>query len=292
MSARTSAEAALAEAERKIAADAREAAERAERLARLRGQAGAARSRLAAAQEEAGRLASVLAAARARAERAQQQYGELQDHFGGRDEDRAELAAAHERAAAAVTAASAHLARLRTTEHEVSDRRAGLRARAAALGEAVRRGADASAVLLADDGGFPGVLGPVAELLTVADGASEAIAAALGRSAAAVAVSDVGSAAEILRLLREGQAGTADLLIADQGGVTDPRARASGPARRGDRLGGAMISGWEPLSPPLSWCRRPASWPPRSGGCWQGFSSCPTWRPGSSWCGPIRRSPW
>jgi chromosome segregation protein len=132
VSARTSAEAALAEAERKIAADAREAAERAERLARLRSQAGAARSRLAAAQEEAGRLASVLAAARARAERAQQQYGELQDHFGGRDEDRAELAAAHERAAAAVTAASAHLARLRTTEHEVSDRRAGLRARAAA----------------------------------------------------------------------------------------------------------------------------------------------------------------
>jgi chromosome segregation protein len=154
VSARTSAEAALAEAERKIAADAREAAERAERLARLRGQAGAARSRLAAAQEEAGRLASVLAAARARAERAQQQYGELQDHFGGRDEDRAELAAAHEQAAAAVSAASAQVARLRTAEHEVSDRRAGLRARAAALGEAVRRGADASAALLADDGGF------------------------------------------------------------------------------------------------------------------------------------------
>src|SRR5215813_2387332 len=204
VSARTSAEAALAEAERKIAADAREAAERAERIARLRGQAGAARSRLSAAQEEADRLASALAAARARAERAQQQYAEMQDNSGGRDEDRAELVAAHERAAAAVKIASAQLARLRAAEHEASDRRAGLRARAAALGEAVRRGPDASAVLLAEASPFPGVLGPLAELITVVDGAAEAISAALGNSAAAIAVSDVGSAADILRLLREG----------------------------------------------------------------------------------------
>ena len=242
VSARTATEAALADTERKIAADAREAAERAERLARLRGQAGAARSRLAAAAEEAGRLASVLASARARAEQAQQQYGELQDHFGGRDEDRAELAAANERAATAVKAAAAQLATLRASEHEISDRRAGLRARAAALEEAVRRGADASAVLLADDSGFPGVLGPVAELLTVADGASEAIAAALGRSAAAIAVSDVESAAEILRLLRESQAGRADLLIADSGagngGAGDGRAGGGGAGSAGQPRAG------------------------------------------------------
>ena len=246
VSARTAAEAALAETERKIAADAREAAERAERLARLRGQAGAARSRLAAAQEEAGRLASVLASARARAEKAQQQYGELQDHFGGRDEDRAELVAASERAVAAVKAATARLATLRKSEHEISDRRAGLRARVAALEEAVRRGADASAVLLADGSGFPGVLGPVAELLTVADGASEAIAAALGRSAAAIAVNDIDAAAEILRMLRVSQAGRADLLIADSaaadngsGGraARDRAARDRGPGSAGTDAG-------------------------------------------------------
>ncbi len=215
VSGRTSAEGALADAERKIAADARAAAERAERLARLRGQAGAARSRLAAAQEEAGRLAAGLSAARARAEQAQQQYGELQDHFGGRDEDRAELVAAHERASAAVKAAAAELAGRRKAEHQISDRRAGLRARAAALEEAVRRGADASAVLLAEDSQFPGVLGTLAELVTIADGASEAIAAALGRSAAAIAVADIGAAADILRMLRESSAGQADLVIAD-----------------------------------------------------------------------------
>ncbi|HEX9034699.1 MAG TPA: AAA family ATPase, partial [Streptosporangiaceae bacterium] len=229
VSARTAAESALAETERKIAADAREAAERAERLARLRGQAGAARSRLAAAHEEAGRLASVLAAARARAEQAQQQYGELQDHFGGRDEDRAALVAAHEQAAAALKAASATVVRLRATEHQVSADRAGLRARVTALEESVRRGTDASAVLLADAGAYPGVLGPLAELLTIADGASEAIAAALGASAAGIAVRDLDAAADILRALRDRKVGRADLVIADQ---SFDGADSAGSARR------------------------------------------------------------
>jgi chromosome segregation protein len=221
---RTAAESALAETERKIAADARQAAERAELLARLRGQAGAARSRLAAAQEEAGRLASGLAAARARAEQAQQQYGELQDHYGGRDEDRAELTGTSERAAATVKEASARVARQRKAEHQISDARAGLRARAAALEEAVRRGADASAVLLADGSTYPGVLGPLAELLTIADGAFEAIAAALGRSAGAVAVRDLDAAADILGVLRERKAGRAELVIAgpDSPGTGSP----------------------------------------------------------------------
>ena len=239
VSARTAAETALADAERKIAAQAREAVERAERLARLRGQAGAARSKLAAAKEEAGRLATTLAAARSRAEQAQQQYGELQDQFGGRDEDRAALVAESEQAAAAVRVASERVARCRKTEHQVSDARAGLRARAAALSEAVRRGTDASAVLLADTGSFPGVLGPLADLLTVADGAEEAIAAALGGSSRAVAVRDVEAAAAILQLLRERQAGRADLVIAGRtGSAGDARdvvpARSAGLTYRPD----------------------------------------------------------
>ncbi|HKR68100.1 MAG TPA: chromosome segregation protein SMC [Streptosporangiaceae bacterium] len=250
VSARTAAETALADAERKIAADAKAAAERAERLARLRGQAGAARSRLAAAQEEAGRLARVLAAARARAEKAQQRYGELQDQFGGRDEDRAELVAAHERAAAAVKTAAAQLTRLRKAEHELSDKRAGLRARASALEEAVRRGADASEVLLAEGSRFPGVLGPLAELITIADGASEAIAAALGNSAAAVAISDVGAAADILRMLRDADAGRADLVIADgNASERESRDRFAGraltrPGWTGGKTGSHSDDGW------------------------------------------------
>jgi chromosome segregation protein len=217
---RTAAESALAETERRIAADAREAAERAERQARLRGQAGATRSRLAAAQEEAGRLASALAAARSRAEQAEAEHAELAGQFGGRDEDRAELVAASEQAAADLAAACALVTELRKAEHKISDTRAGLRARVGALEEAARRGADASAVLLADAGSFPGVLGPLAEMITVAEGATEAIAAALGASASAIAVSDLQSAAQILARLRDRQAGRADLVIA--GGQPSP----------------------------------------------------------------------
>jgi chromosome segregation protein len=237
VAARTAAETALSETERKIAADARAAAERAERLASLRTQAGAVRSRLAAAEEEAGRLATALREARSRAGRAQQVYGELQDRSGGRDEDRAGLAASHEQATTGLAAASAEVARLREAEHEISDQRAGLRARASALDEAVRRGADASALLLAGGAGFPGVLGPLAELLSVADGATEAIAAALGGSAAAVAVRDLESAADILQALRSGDVGRADLVIAsgDGGQVGRPEARVAGP-------GGAQTS--------------------------------------------------
>ena len=75
------------------------------------------------------------------------------------------------------------MAELRKAEHAASDHRAALRARAQALAEAVTSGADASEVLLAGPGTFSGVLGPLAQLLTVQDGAQEAIAAALGAAA-------------------------------------------------------------------------------------------------------------
>jgi chromosome segregation protein len=222
VSARTAAEAALAEAERKIAAAAREAAARAERLASLRSQAGAARSRLAAAQEEASRLAAALATARSRAEQVQHQYAELQDQIGGRDEDRAALSAAHERTAAAVAEAAARVAAFRAAEHEASELRAGLRARVAALDEAAARGTDAAEVLISEPAAFPGVLGPLAELLTVADGAEDAIAAALGALSSGIAVRDLDAAASILAGLRDRDAGRADLVIAGGKGSGRP----------------------------------------------------------------------
>ncbi len=188
MARRTAAESALAETERRLAADARAAAARAERLARLRGQVGSARSRLAAAQEEAGRLASAYEQARSRAEQAQHEYGQLQDVVADREQGRADLAAHHEHAAAVLAQAAKRVARLRSAEHEASDARAALRARTEALREAVRRGADASGALLAEPGRFTGVLGSVADLLTVQDGAADAIAAALGAASGAVAV--------------------------------------------------------------------------------------------------------
>jgi chromosome segregation protein len=213
---RQRAEAALAENERRLAADAKAAAQRADRLARLRGQVEAAMSRAGAAQEEAGRLAAAAEQARARAEQAQVEYAALQDrvaHEGGR----AELATAHEEAGQALAAASARVGELRRAEHAASDERAALRARAAALAEAVAGGADAAGVLLADSGGFGGVLGPLAGLLTVADGAQEAIAAALGTAAGSVAVAGLDAAVAIMTALRDQDAGRASLVIAANG---------------------------------------------------------------------------
>ncbi len=211
---RTDAEAGLAATDRRLAEDARSAVARAERLARLRGQVEAARATSAAAQEEAGRLAEAFAQARSRAERAQQQYGQVQDLVSGRDEGRADLAAAHEQANAALAQAAAKVAARRAAEHAASDRRAALGARAEALEEAVNRGADATGVLLAARDRFRGVLGAFAGLLTVEDGAADAIAAALGASATAVAVSGLDEAAAILVALKTEAAGRADLVIA------------------------------------------------------------------------------
>jgi chromosome segregation protein len=214
VAARTAAEAALAETERRQAADRRAAAQRAERLAQLRSQVGAAQSRLAAAQEEAGRLADAFAQARERSERAQQNYGELQDLVSGRDEGRADLSAAHQRAAGALKKAAERVAARRSAEHDASGDRAALRARSEALSEAVRRGADASGALLAEPGRFGGVLGSLAGLLTVDEDAADAIAAALGAAASAVAVTGLDAAADILAALKRDGAGRADLVIA------------------------------------------------------------------------------
>ena len=211
---RTDAEAGLIETDRRLAEDARSAVARAERLARLRGQVQAARATAAAAEEEAGRLAEAFAQARSRAEHAQQQYGQVQDLVSGRDEDRSGLLSAHEQAKAALAESAAKVAARRAAEHAASDRRAALSARTEALEEAVKRGADASGMLLAAGGRFDGVVGAFAALLTVEDGAADAFAGALGAAAAAVAVSGLDEAAAILAALKTEEAGRADLVIA------------------------------------------------------------------------------
>ncbi|HTZ91848.1 MAG TPA: chromosome segregation protein SMC [Streptosporangiaceae bacterium] len=229
---RTKAENALAENERRLAADAKAAAQRADFLARLRGQAEAAASRAAAAQDEAGRLGEALSQAKARAEQAQVEYAALQDLDSGREKGRADLMATHEQAAAALTAVSEKVSRLRAAEHAASDQRAALRARTEALAEAVVSGADASSVLLAKPGTFTGVLGPLAQLLTVSDGAQEAIAAALGAASGSVVVAGLDAAVDIMTALRDQDAGRAGLVIASQAELAEPGARQPVDARR------------------------------------------------------------
>ncbi|MGN6172416.1 MAG: chromosome segregation SMC family protein, partial [Streptosporangiaceae bacterium] len=227
--ARETAEGELAEAERRLAAQARAAAARAERLARLRGQVGAARSRVAAAREEEGRLADALDQAQSRAKLALREYEEFQDASAGRDDDRAGLATAHEQATAMLGEVTTRVTELRAAERRASAERAALVARREALEESIRavqRGAEASEVLLADPVLAGEVLGAVAGLLTVADGAQEAVTAALGGAADAVAVAGLDAAVTILRQLKAADAGSTALVIAGGDSRQDPAGRA------------------------------------------------------------------
>ena len=189
------------------------------------------RSKAAAAAEEAGRLAEAFESARDRADEAEREYEELQDACAGRDDDRTGLAWEHEQAAAKLSGASARVSELRAAERETSAERAALTARVQALREgvhALRTGKDASAALLGEPGRFGGVLGAVAELVTVADGAQEAIAAALGSAADAVAVSGLAAAVAILETLQGEDAGSACLVIASGAGRRPRRAATRG----------------------------------------------------------------
>ena len=234
MAERAAAEAELSAAERRLAAGARNAAARAERVARLRGQVGAADSRSVAAQEELDRLAVSAAEARERATLAAEEYEQVQDVGGGRDEDRSELAAAHEQAAGTLAEYAERTSVLRTAERESARELAARRARAETLAEAARRGADASAAVLADPARFGGVVGSFAAGLRVAEGYEVAIAAALGAAADAVAVAGLDAAAEILATLRRADAGSAALVIAADS--TAPSAPAVSAVPQGSGL--------------------------------------------------------
>ena len=94
---------------------------------------------------------------------------------------------------------------------------------------AVRDGTAASAALLADPEWSGHVLGGVAALLTVAEGAQEAITAALGGAADAVAVAGLDAAVAILHGLKGADAGTAGLVIAEAG--PGPGQHRTGPVR-------------------------------------------------------------
>ena len=249
---RAAAEAALAATERSIAEGARATAARAQRVARLREQVGAADSRSAAAQEEMDRLAVAAAQARERADIAQEEYGQVQDLAGGEDEDRSELAAEHERAAALFSDYSERAVVLRAAEREVARELAGLRARAEALAEAVRSGADASAALLADPARFKGVLGSFADRLQVTEGFEVAIAAALGAAAEAVAVTSLDAAAEILTTLRRENVGQAGLVIATGDSATAAPGNSATAAPGNSAAPGTTTSSKPPAVTPAS----------------------------------------
>ncbi|WP_413752633.1 chromosome segregation protein SMC [Streptomyces sp. R-74717] len=213
-----------AELERELAAEegrlkdaARAIADRREGLARLNGQVNAARSRAGSAQAEIDRLAVSRDEAQERAVAAQEEYEQLKAEVEGLDAGDAELGERHEAAKRELAEAEAALSAAREAATAAERKRAAVAARHEALALGLRR-KDGTGVLLGARDRLTGLLGPAAELLTVAPGHEVAVAAALGAAADAVAVTDPATAADAIRLLRKQDAGRAALLM---GGVRD-----------------------------------------------------------------------
>ncbi|MGW1127199.1 AAA family ATPase [Streptomyces sp. NPDC002526] len=202
----------LAAEERRLKDAARALADRREGLARLHGQVNAARSRAGSAQAEIDRLSASRDEARERAVAAQEEYEELKAEVDGLDAGDTELGEQHEAARRALKEAEAAHSRAREEATAAERQRAAVAARHDALALGLRR-KDGTGALLGARDRLTGLLGPAAELLTVAPGHEVAVAAALGAAADAVAVTDPATAAEAIRLLRKQDAGRAALLL-------------------------------------------------------------------------------
>ncbi|MFD4752423.1 AAA family ATPase [Streptomyces sp. NPDC058426] len=207
----------LAVEERRLRDVSRALADRREGLARLQGQVTAARGRATSARAEIERLATSRDEARERADVAHEEYERLRAEVEGLDagdvarEERYEAA----RRACAEADAAHHDARDAAAAAERS--RAATEARRDALALGLRR-KDGTGALLAAGDRLTGLLGPAAELLSVAPGHEAHVAAGLGTAADALAVDGPEAAAQALRLLRAQEAGRAVLLLADAAG--------------------------------------------------------------------------
>ena len=232
----------LAAEERRLKDVARAIADRREGLARLNGQVNAARSRAASAQAEIDRLAAARDEAQERAVTAQEEYEQLKAEVDGLDAGDEELSARHDEAKHALAEAEAALTAAREAATTAERRRAATRARHEALALGLRR-KDGTGALLGAKDRLTGLLGPAAELLSVAPGYEVPLAAAFGAAADAIAVTTPAAAAEAIRLLRKQDAGRAALLLAGTADVPLEE-RHDGPPYAAD-----LVRGPEELMP-------------------------------------------
>jgi chromosome segregation protein len=207
--ARAEAEAAAQAAERSHAGLLRAAADRREGLARLAGQVAARRSRVEAAQSELDRLREALLEAEERVAGTSRELGALESEVGGEDGEEG-LDVAHEAASEVLELAKAEVRHLQEQVTTAQRDRSSAAAKVEALELSLDRKDGAGTLLAANQAG---VLGSVAALLGIEAGFEDAVAAALGPVADAVAVAGVDEAVDALRLLRDEDAGRASLVV-------------------------------------------------------------------------------
>ncbi|GEL94377.1 chromosome segregation protein SMC [Cellulomonas composti] len=223
VTARQAAEQEAGDAEKELATALRGAADRREGVARLAGQVAARRSRVEATQAELGRLSEALAAAERRGLAANAQFAALESQVAGAEEGEEGLDAEHEAAVEALESATARVAELSEGLAAAEHERAAQTSRAETLELSLTRKDGAGALLAAD--GLTGTIGSVAALLSVDPRDEDAIVAALGALADAVAVESVDAAVDAIRYLRLQDAGRTTLLV----GGPDGPGRATAP---------------------------------------------------------------
>jgi len=223
---RQSAEELHAAEERRVSEAARAEADRREGLARLSGRVAAARSRREARAAEIERLATQREDARSRASSAQRDFAALESQVAGLDAGELGLDTQYEAAQQALAAVDAEVERLRGEERDGERQRAALAARVEALRMGLTRGDGAGALLRA--GESAGVLGTVAQMITVEHGYERAVAAALGEISEAVVVRDAAAAMAGLLLLHRDASGRASVVVL--GGPASAVANAPAPA--------------------------------------------------------------
>ncbi|MBO0610006.1 chromosome segregation protein SMC [Myceligenerans salitolerans] len=207
---RAEAESAAQEAERAHGTLLRAAADRREGMARLAGQVAARRSRVEAAESELARLREAVFEAEHRAEETSREFAALESEVSGVEEGEEGLDVAHEAAVANLELARGAVERLTAEKATAEKERGAAAAKVEALELSLDRKDGAGTLLAANQ---PGVLGSVAALLGVEPGWEDAVAAALGPLADAVAVSGLDAAVDALRLLRDEDAGRASLVV-------------------------------------------------------------------------------
>ncbi|WP_346959971.1 chromosome segregation protein SMC [uncultured Arthrobacter sp.] len=235
--AKQDAESAAAAEDKRLAALLRAAADRREGLARLAGQVGAARSRVESGQAELGRLRESQKAGEERRRLAQSEFTALESQVAGVEDGEETLDAEYEAASEALDAIVADIDALTAAERDGERERDALVARRDALQLGLNRKDGSGHVLGAE---LPGVLGPLAGMLSVETGYEAAIAAALGNSSDAVVVRDAASAAAAVQLLKDDDAGRASLLLAGTPGTATPGQDGGLPA--GARWAAALVT--------------------------------------------------
>nr|WP_202538917.1 chromosome segregation protein SMC [Streptomyces sp. SID8379] len=240
----------LAVEERRLKDVARAIADRREGLARLQGQANAARSRAASAQAEIDRLASARDEAEQRAAAAQEEYEQLKAEVDGLDAGDEELVQQLETAKAQLAEAESAMSAAREAATSAERKRAAVAARREALALGLRR-KDGTGALLGATERLNGLLGPAAELLSVEPGFEVPVAAAFGAAADAIAVASPASAAEAIRLLRKQDAGRAALLLAGESAAGPLDADGLGTGAPGAAPGDAPNPGNAPYAAEL-----------------------------------------